>query len=72
MKKIHDSYKMLQNIRLRNNVYLSSPANSVIQSNYYVNGAECNGLAQLREIASQLSSLNYGSVEEQHIHSSRT
>ena len=51
---------------MQNNVYLSLPANSVLQSNHYVNGAECNGLAQLSEIASQLSSQNYGSVGKQY------
>ena len=51
---------------MQNNVYLSPPANSVLQSNHYVNAAECNGLAQLSEIASQLSSQNYGSVGKQY------
>ena len=56
---------MLQNMRLQN-VYLRPPANSVIQSNHYVNGRECNGLAQLSAIACQSSSQNYGSVGEKH------
>ena len=56
---------MLQNMRLQN-VYLRPPANSVIQSNHYVNGRECNGLAQLSATACQSSSQNYGSVGEKY------
>ena len=63
---LRDSYQMLQNIRLQNNVYLSPPANSVTQSNHYVNDGEYNGLAQLSEIASSSSSQNCGSVGEQY------
>ena len=64
---LRDSYQMLQNIILQNNsVYLSPPANSIIQSNHYLNGGECNGLVQLSEIASQLSSQSYGSVGEKY------
>ena len=58
---------MLQNIRLQNSsVSLSSPANSVTQSNHYVNGGGYNGLGQLSEIVSQSTSKNYGSVGEQY------
>ena len=61
------SHKVLQIIRLQNNnIYLFSPANSVTQSNHYVNGGECNGLVQLNEIPSQTSSQNYWSVREQY------
>lgn len=64
---LRDSYQMLQNIILQNNsVYLSPPANSIIQSNHYLNGGECNGLVQLSEITSQLSSQSYGSVGEKY------
>ena len=56
---------MLQNMRLQN-VYLRPPADSVIQSNHYVNDGECNGLAQLSAIVSQLSSQNYGSIGEKY------
>ena len=56
---------MLQNMRLQN-VYLRPPANSVIQSNHYVNGRECNGLVQLSATACQSSSQNYGSVGEKY------
>ena len=63
---LRDSYQMLQSIKLQNNnVYLSPPANRVIKSDHYVNGRECNSLAQLSEIASQSSSQNYGFVGEQ-------